>query len=99
MTSVLDTRDPLVKATSRDASLREREQLTQFFHKIQEAAYDGQNGSAAYAFDRLSLIQAMAASAIHKLGNMSKVEPAVTIVEKLEARIEAMAQELDLRSN
>ena len=46
---------------------REREQLVQFFRMIQEAAYDGQNGSASYALDRLALIQAVATSAIHKL--------------------------------
>ena len=46
---------------------REREQLAQFFRKIQEASYDGQNGSAAYALDRLSLIQVLATVAMHKL--------------------------------
>ena len=38
-----------------------------FFRKIQEAAYDGQNGSAVYALDRLMLIQALATTALQKI--------------------------------
>lgn len=44
-----------------------RDKLTQFFRQIQTAAYDGQNGSAAYALDRLALIQAMATTALAQL--------------------------------
>lgn len=41
--------------------------VQQMLVKIREAAQDGQNGSAAYALDRLSLIRSLADAAIHKL--------------------------------
>lgn len=41
--------------------------VSQFFLKIQEAAYDGQGGSAAYALDRLALIQAIATTALEQI--------------------------------
>ena len=59
--------DALKRAFNRASPKHEREQLRHFFRKIQEAAYDGQNGSANYAFDRLALIQALATTALHKL--------------------------------
>jgi hypothetical protein len=46
---------------------RNRTDFIQMFRKIQEAAHDGQNGSATYALDRLALIQAIATTAIHRL--------------------------------
>lgn len=67
MTTALDTRDPLVRSTSRGAARRERERICHYFHKIQEAAFDGQNGSARYALDRLALIQAIATTALQQL--------------------------------
>ena len=42
-------------------------QLAHGFRKIQEAAYDGQNGSAEYALDRLALIQALATTILLSL--------------------------------
>lgn len=55
--------------TRRDAqrARRKRTDFAQMFRKIQEAAYDGQNGSSAYALDRLALIQSIATTAIQRL--------------------------------
>ena len=44
-----------------------KQEIEQFFRKIQEAAHDGQNGSQAYAIDRLALIQSIATTAMRKL--------------------------------
>lgn len=66
MSKALDTRDPLMRATSRSSRQREREQFCHFFRKIQEAAADGQNGSERYARDRLAFIQALATTVIAK---------------------------------
>jgi hypothetical protein len=51
------------------AEKQERKNLVRFFRKIQTAAYDGQNGSSTYAFDRLAFIQALATAAIAKIEN------------------------------
>lgn len=42
------------------------EKIIHAFRKIQEAAHDGQNGSASYALDRLALIQALATTMISR---------------------------------
>lgn len=56
------------RSKSTVAALRnERMRMANAFVRIQEAAHDGQNGSAAYALDRLALIQAVATTALHRL--------------------------------
>ncbi len=52
------------KLAGRDA---ERERFRPFFTKIRAAAHGGQNGSAAYALDRLAPIHALATTALQKL--------------------------------
>ena len=58
-----------MKQARKDAqqARRNRTDFAQFFRKIQEAAHDGQNGSASYALDRLALIQSIATTAIQRL--------------------------------
>jgi hypothetical protein len=59
----------MLTQTRRDAQRARRKQtdFAQMFRKIQEAAHDGQNGSAKYALDRLALIQAIATTALQRL--------------------------------
>ena len=56
-----------IRLTGKASHVSGKLDVAQFFRKIQEAAYDGQNGNVVHALDRLALIQALATTALQRL--------------------------------
>lgn len=55
--------------------MSEIDNLRHTLHKIEEAVYDGQNGSASYAMDRLRLIDKLVIAAHKQLTRLTEGPP------------------------